>query len=150
LLPLNEPQRRHFAVMLASLEDALGHIESLARNDTPDTRLLTRLRHDVPSGFITHAAPFIASLRGRLRELTTRMSLDAHPESKERWIHALLTSQIVHTQDSYARNLGGYGAVDHRLASQLDPIMHSMETALVEIRAALRGRPGASPRDAVT
>ena len=136
--PLNEPQHRHFAVMLASLEDALHRVESLAGDNTPDPRRLTQLQHDVADDLAERTAPLIAALREQLSELAAAMELGAHNQSKYRTIGALLTSQMLHVQDSYARKLRGYGTVDPRLSAELDPIMESMERALAELRAELR------------
>ncbi len=138
--PLNEPQRRHFAVMLASLEESLHRIEMLAGDDTPDARRLTQLQHDVADDFLPRTAPVVAALRAQLNELADAMDLGAHHQSKARTIGALLTSQMLRVQDSYARKLRGYGTVDPRLAPELDPIMESMERMIAALRAELRGR----------
>ena len=139
-LPLTEPQRRRFAVILASLEDALVNIERQASDTAPDARRLTALEHDLPPDFAERAAPAIAVLRARLRALADAMHLETHHESRTRRIGAMLTSQMNQIQDSYARKLRGYGKVDPELAPRLDPVVEEMEAALADLRAMLRKR----------
>jgi hypothetical protein len=138
--PLNEPQRRRFAVILASLEDALDAISSAAADSAPDTRRMTALANDLPEGFLQQAAPAIAALRRELTQLADALHLEAHPESKARLVRSVLTGQLNQIQDSYARKLRGYGRVDPELAPQLDPIMEAMEAALIELRSVLKRR----------
>lgn len=144
-MPVNGPQRRHFEVVLASLENALVHVETLARADSPDARRLTQVEHDLPAGMFERMVPRIAALREHLSRLAAGMRLEAHVRSEARTINALLTSQIVHIQDSYAHTLRGYGDVDPRLAAQLDPVMESIERELVALRAELRHGAASGP-----
>lgn len=138
--PLSEPQRRHFEVILASLENALLEVEQLARADSPDARRLTQLEDDLPDGFLDRSQEAVERLRRQLRQLADQMQLEAQHHSKGRTIGAILTAQVTQIQDSYARMLRGYGHVDPDLAPRLDPELASMEEELAELRAILRDR----------
>jgi len=135
---LNEHQRRHFAVILASLENALEEIVALAAHDASDGRHLTELAHDIPEGYYQRVRPAIDAIRTQLVQLAEAMQVEPHLQSKGRTIRAMLTAQINQLQDSYARTLKRYGAVDPHLASALDPRLEAIEQALTEMRAALR------------
>ena len=49
---LNKPQRNHFAVLLAMMEDSLAEMERLAASDSEPTRELTRWADDLPAGML--------------------------------------------------------------------------------------------------
>lgn len=135
---LNVPQRRHFEVVLASLEEAMVRIEQLSGAHDAEARLLTKEAHDVPVDFLERVAPLIASIRGRLEALARSLDLQPRRPSTHRMIRALLTAQIVHLQDSDARRLRAYGEVDPRVSSVLDPELRALERELHGILDALR------------
>lgn len=135
---LNGPQRRHFEVVFASLEDALVRIEQLVAVTEPDARLLTKRSADVRSDFSDRASPFVASIRERLCRLAPAMELEQTRSSTARTIRALLNAQIVHLQDSQARRLRAYGEVDPRAATTLDPELQAIERDLFGILETLR------------
>jgi hypothetical protein len=137
---LNGPQRRHFEVVFASLEDALVRVEQLAATTVPDARLLTERDADVRKGFTASAGPLIGSIRARLGRLVEAMDLGKKRPSTTRTIHALLNAQIIHLQDSNARRLSAYGNVDPRAATTLDPELQAIEHDLFAILDALRVR----------
>jgi hypothetical protein len=135
---LNGPQRRHFEVVLASLEDALVRIEQLAGATGPDARLLTQRSADVRAGFSARVAAPIASIRERIGRLVRATKLEARRPSTARTIRALLNAQIVHLQDSSAHRLRAYGDVDPRATTTLDPELQAIERDLFGILEALR------------
>ena len=135
---LNVPQRRHFEVVFASLEDALARVEQLAASTGPDVRLLTQRSADARTDFSERASPIIASIRERLGKLVRAMALEAKHPSTARTIRALLNAQIVHLQDSNARHLRAYGDVDPRATTTLDPELQAIERDLFAILEALR------------
>ncbi len=71
-LPLNDPQRRHFAVILQSLENTLLEIVALAQDDSPDTRHLTNLAHDLPPGYLARVRPAIDAITEQMEDLAAR------------------------------------------------------------------------------
>ena len=135
---LNGPQRRHFEVVLASLEDALVRIEQLAGTTGPDARLLTQRSADVRAGFSGRVAAPIASIRERIGRLVRALELGAKQPSTARTIRALLNAQIVHLEDSNAHRLRAYGNVDPRAATALDPELQALERDLFAILEAMR------------
>ena len=137
-MELNEPQRRHFAVILQSLENALLEIVALAGDDAPDARHLTRLAHDLPPDYLARVRPAIDAIAEQMAQLSRAIGIDPHPESKARAIAAMLTAQLNQLQDSSARTLKRYGKVDPGLAAELDPVLRSIEGRLGELKAALR------------
>lgn len=137
-LPLNENQRRHFAVILASLENTLLEIVALAGDDAADTRRLTNLAHDLPRDYLARVRPAIDEITAQMEQLSRAIGLAPHPESKARAIAAMLTSQLNQFQDSSARTLKRYGKVDPKLAGELDPVLLSIEQRLGELKAALK------------
>jgi hypothetical protein len=125
-IPLNENQRRHFEVVLASLEDALVRTEQMSGPTGIDDRLLTHIAHDVPPEFGSASAPAIAAIRAEIARLAQTMHLEGRRPSTRRMMRAILVSQIVHLEDSDARRLRAYGSVDPRLASTLDPALGAL------------------------
>jgi hypothetical protein len=137
-MELNDPQRRHFAVILQSLENTLLEIIALAGDDAPDTRHLTHLAHDLPPGYLARVRPAIDAITEQMERLSRAIGLDPHPESKARAIGAMLTAQLNQLQDSSARTLKRYGKVDPGLAGELDPVLASIEERLGELKAELK------------
>ena len=128
-IPLNGPQRLHFEVILASLEDALARVELIAQGRVPrDGRRLTRVVCDLPEGFLADAAPRIASLRAYVAALSDALALEGSDASALRTARALLTSQVIHLEDSDARRLRGYGTVDPLVRERLDPVLETMRS----------------------
>jgi hypothetical protein len=136
-IPLNGPQRRHFEVVLASLEDALLRVEQLASGTGTDARELTQVDHDVPPAFAVALGPSLAALRAQVSALARSMALEGRRPSTKRTIRAVLTSQIVHLEDSDARRLRGYGEVDPRVPALLDPALAALIGELRELLFAL-------------
>jgi hypothetical protein len=141
-IPLNDPQRTHFEVILASLENVVFRIESLAREAGDERRMLSHIAADLPDGFADAVAPTLASVRARLGALATAMRLETRRSSARRTIHALVTAQIVHLEDSVAARLRAYGMVDPRLTGELDPLLADLHADLNAVLSLLdRGQP---------
>src|ERR1700689_409499 len=107
---LNHPQREHFAVMLAQMEDALDDITRLARAEAPTGRLTT-YDDDVPPDLAGRVDPVITRLRGGIAAMAAEFRVPGRRVSRGRSIGALATAALVHIEDSHARNLRGYGAI---------------------------------------
>lgn len=123
---LNENQRRHFAVLLVGLDDALHRIELLG---DPTHRIAGPLTHhtdDLPSRFDERVRPFIRDLRERIIRLAASLGTGSREHSRARSIRALVTSAVIRLEDSRARGLRGYGAVDASVAKELDPVIDDL------------------------
>src|SRR5215207_1137969 len=110
---LTDPQRRHFEVVLAKVEDALDEIDRLAQPTAPESqrRALTVLADDLPPDFASRTAAASHSARDRLADLAARLDLVPQRASRFRTVRALLISEIVRLQDSFSPALRGYGAL---------------------------------------
>jgi hypothetical protein len=123
---LNEHQRRHFGVLLVGLDEALARIEQLAGSAHDDWGPLTQYTDDLPPRFSSEAKPLIADLRGRILALGARLGTSARQMSRARSIRAMVTSATIRLEDSRARGLRGYGAVDPSVGEQLDPVLDDL------------------------
>jgi hypothetical protein len=133
---LNHPQREHFAVMLAQMEDALDEVVLLARADVA-TGGLTTYDDDVPTVFAGRIEPVIIRLRGRIASMAAAFRIPSRRVSRGRSISALATAALIHIEDSHARNLRGYGATAPELASVLDPLLDELRDDWTAIKAAV-------------
>ncbi len=123
---LNQHQRRHFSVLLVSLDEALARIEQLSNPDGRAWGPLTEYTADLPPDFAAVAAPLIADLRRRIVELSVTLGTEGREMSRSRSIRAMVTSATIRLEDSRARALRGYGAVDPSVHEQLDPVLDDL------------------------
>ncbi len=123
---LNENQRRHFSVLLVSLDEALARIEQLSDRDRPAWGPLTDYTDDLPGRFVAEAEPLIADLRARIVRLSRLLHTEPRRMSRLRSIRAMVTSATIRLEDSRARGLRGYGAVDPSVHEQLDPLLDDL------------------------
>lgn len=123
---LNEHQRRHFAVLLVGLDEALARIEQLAERERRAWGPLTEYDDDLPPRFTGEAEPLIADLRARIVALGDLLGTSARRMSRARSIRAMVTSATIRLQDSRARGLRGYGAVDPSVHERLDPVLDDL------------------------
>lgn len=131
---LNEHQRRHFDVFLAMLDDALLEVADLAQRSNADAKGKPRTYdQDLPPEFAASAAPLLESIREQMGALRNILGIQPQHRSTERAVKALLTAELVRLDDSYARKLGGYGAVDQRAQNIIDPILDEIRSSLVAL-----------------
>ncbi len=123
---LNEHQRRHFSVLLVGLDEALARIEQLADPDRQAWGPLTEYADDLPPRFAAEAHPLIADLRARILALGALLGTGSRRMSRERSIRAMVTSATIRLEDSRARGLRGYGAVDPSVHEHLDPVLDDL------------------------
>ncbi len=126
-IPLNDPQRLHFEVILASLEKALSRIEQISMGTEHADCRLTRMDEDLPANFQARAAPLVEQLRAQVASLSTAMGLRERHASSVRTLRAVVTSQLVKIEDSSSSRLRGYGAVDPLVEARLDPALHALQ-----------------------
>jgi hypothetical protein len=139
---LTDPQRRHFTVVLAKVEDALDEIDRLARPSAaePGRRVLTDLANDLPPDFASRTAAATLSARDRLADLATQLGLVPQRASRFRTVRALLNAEIVRLQDSFSPGLRGYGALDPAAPSVIDPALREVVSLLATMLRALDAR----------
>lgn len=140
---LNEPQRRHFEVFLAMLENALEEIEGLASLPLKSSEdSVTVYDPDLPKAFCDQARSVISSVRSRTRSLASVLKIETQHRSRVRTVRALLTAELVRLDDSYARKLRGYGRVNPRVERELDPLLDAIRSELVQLLAAAETQTG--------
>ena len=113
---LNENQRRHFAVLLVGLDDALYRIEQLSEPAERRAGPLTRHTDDLPAQFAERAGPLLRDLRDRIVRLAATLGTEPREHSRARSVRVVVTSAVIRLEDSRARGLRGYGAVDPSVA----------------------------------
>jgi hypothetical protein len=140
---LTDPQRRHFEVVLAKVEDALDEIDRLAHPLPPDSPrpTLTVLADDLPPDFASRTATASLTARGRIADLAAQLGLAPQPASRFRTVRALLISEIVRLQDSYSPALRGYGTLDPAAPGVIDPALRELVSLLATILRSLDARP---------
>jgi hypothetical protein len=133
---VNDSQRRHLAVFLAQVEDAVAEVERLATSPSSSSRLRTD-DPDLPRGFGAAVSPEIERVRAGLVALADRLGLAPLQQSRAREVQGLLSIAIVQLEDAGSRGLKGYGAVDPRLPALLDPALQELRAGLARILAML-------------
>lgn len=144
---LNQHQRRHFSVLLVSLDEALARIEQLSDPGGHAWGPLTEYTPDLPPQFPAEARPLIDDLRRRLIELSEVLGTEGRRMSRARSIRAMVTSATIRLEDSRARALRGYGTVDATVHEQLDPVLDDLIEQFRQI-ARLAAEPPSRPDDA--
>jgi hypothetical protein len=135
---LNEPQRRHFEVFLAMLEDALIEIEYFGKPSAePGPDRLTVYDADLPSGFTESARPLFESLREEMAALADSLGIRQQHRSTKRTVNAILTAELVRLDDSYVDKLRGYGAVNPRAKTAINPVLDEIKFSLITLLASL-------------
>jgi hypothetical protein len=145
---LNEPQRRHFEVLLAMLQDTLRAIENLADPTSGPPGSLTTYDNDLPPHLAESVRPALDTLSGVVDTLARKLGLAPRRFSRVRAIRAMVLSEIVRIEDSYADKLRAYGAVDPRVRDTIEPALDALREALESITALLKPPPASAPRGA--
>lgn len=118
---LNLPQREHLTVLLAQMERALDKLGSGVRSHR-----LTVVDDDLPHDFERRIEPIIDRIRNQIDALVERFDLTPRRESLARSVSAIVTAELVRIEDSYSRNLHGYGEVAAGLPEVLDPALRDL------------------------
>jgi hypothetical protein len=135
-VPLSASQRRRLAVVLRSVEAALGELDRAAL-PAPGGDHLHREAMDVPPDFPDRARAILAELRRECQALVTGLALRPFESSRRRHLAALCTTNAIELEDSTSRSLRGYGAVHPEVAATLDPAIQGMERRFLELAALL-------------
>jgi hypothetical protein len=137
---LNEHQRRHFAVVLTLLEESLAEIERVASAGTPPAGSLTAYADDLPPGFAELAAPRIAALRRHIAEMVAGLALEPGVTSRRSVVRAVASGEAVRVEDSTAKQMRGFGAVDPRFDATIQPLLDAMHAELRAIARLAAGK----------
>lgn len=140
---LSDGQRRHVAVFLSRLEEALDEIERLASQPVRGDRVLAHERADLPAEYGAAVRDDVQVLREDIRRLAEAFHLPPRERSRARQARALLGSMLVQLEDARARSLRAYGTVDAEGASTLDPVLEAIRARLGQLLERL-SQPGSS------
>lgn len=134
---LNIPQRRHFEVALSMLLDTLSELEVLATAAGAGNNFLVIYDDDLDAELKSALPAVLASLRAEIMELARVLDVEPIHRSRARLVRAMLTSEIVRLDDSYAARLKGYGAVAPRAAEVIDPHLDRIRADLTRLNSAV-------------
>jgi hypothetical protein len=123
---LNEPQRRHYEVVLASLQRALADIENLTTAEVTQHAELTVFDRDLPADFSGRIRASVTSARARIAKIVQLLNLTPRHRSRAAAVRAALTSAMLRLEDSHSYKMRGYGPVDPSVATQLDPLVDEL------------------------
>jgi hypothetical protein len=127
---LSDGQRRHVAVFLSRLEEALDEIERLATRPVPADRVLARERADLPAEYGEAVRGDVTALRDDIRRLAEALELAPRERSRARQARALLGSVLVQLEDAGARSLRAYGPLDVAAGNTVDRALDAMRLRL--------------------
>src|ERR1051325_10811946 len=92
---LNENQRRHFAVLLVGLDEALHRIEQLSDIGASVGGPLTTYGDDLPPHFREAVRPLIRELRDQILRLADTLGTGTRDHSRARSVRAMVTSATI-------------------------------------------------------
>lgn len=142
---LTEPQRRHVAVFLQQVEEALDEIERAAGSLNSEPKLFRIDINDLPPGFHQAIEPTIRRVRARLKQLVEGLGLESSPKSRSRHIQALVLTTVVQVEDTGSRGLRGYGPIGPVVVDVIDPALADIHKELEGIAARLSPDRSSSP-----
>jgi hypothetical protein len=124
---LNEPQRRHYEVVLASLQRALADIEALTDpGDAEESGQLTVFDRDLPGDFAGRIRFSLRTARNRIAQIVQLLNLTPRHRSRAAAVRAAITSAMLRLEDSHSYKMRGYGVVDPSVATHLDPLIDEL------------------------
>jgi hypothetical protein len=143
---LTEPQRRHVAVFLQQVEEALDEVESVAAHPPMTTRKLFRPDvDDLPPRFDAQIKPATVRIRAKLKCLVEALGLESNPKSRSRHLQALILTTMVQVEDTGSRGLRGYGPLSAVVFELIDPALADIHQELERIAAYLRPAKATEP-----
>ena len=131
-LPLNEPQERRLAIVLARLEAALHHLSNDALHPPESSRLI-RYEDPIDPALARPLAQAITQAQTQLEQMARDLELPASTNSVLRAHLAALELLNIDLYASRAKGLRGYGKVAPVTAAYLETQLAQLETALNEI-----------------
>jgi hypothetical protein len=133
---LTDNQRRHLAIYLAQVEDAVESVERLATTPAGE-RALRIDRRDLPDDFGPASRDELANVRTGLAEMARALQLEPLERSRAQEALGLLTIAMVQLEDAGSRGLRGYGEVDPDAPAVLDPALARLRGVLARVAARL-------------
>jgi hypothetical protein len=130
--PLNEPQERRLAIVLARLESALRNLRAAALHP-PESSRLTRYEDPIDPALAGPLAQTIARAQSQIEQMAGDLGLRAGTNSIRRAHLAALELLNIDLYASRAKGLRGYGKVAPATADYLETELARLETALDEI-----------------
>lgn len=130
-LPLNEPQERRLAVVLARLESALRHLHADVLHP-PDSSRLTHYENPIDPVLAKPIAQAVTDAQAQVEQMARELDL---PTSRNSILRAHLAALELLTIDLYAsraNGLRGYGKIAPSTADYL-------ETKLAQLEAIVDG-----------
>lgn len=136
--PLNEPQQRHIAVALASLEKLLADLRARLERG-PENLRLVRYRDPLDANEAAALLPVVAEAEARLHKLADDLALDALTEPVRRTFTAGLDLGSVGLYDCRASGgLRGYGKVAPETADYLEREIPELDAVIQQLSRLLR------------
>lgn len=131
-LPLNEPQERRLAIVLARLEGALRNLRSDALHPPQSSRLI-RYEDPIDPALTKPLAQAIACAQIHVEQMARDLDLPAGTNSVLRTHLAAVELLNIDLYASRAKGLRGYGKVAPATADYLEAQLARLEIALNEI-----------------
>jgi hypothetical protein len=119
------------------LLETLGEIEDLVMSPAGWSNALVAYDDDVPAELRNSLPHVLESLREEIVALAGLLAVEPIHRSRSRLVRAMVTSEIVRLDDSYAKKLKGYGPVDPRAKEVIDPHLDRIRAALAKLLATL-------------
>jgi len=129
-LPLNEPQKRHITVALATVERHLAELQERLDRRPLDSRLV---RHEDPlsADEAEQLLPLIAQAESVLRRIADDLRLEPQVEPGRRTHSAALEIAAIHLHECTAEGgLANYGAVAPATALYLQRELPKLDAAV--------------------
>lgn len=123
------------------LQETLFKVERLAAEAAPEAGGPVVFKEDLPPGFAESIEPVVTELRGLIARLSADLGLRRRAVSRARSIRALLTAEMVRIEDSTADKLRGYGPIDPRVSTTVDPVLRELHALLGSIRVRVDSAP---------
>ena len=130
---LNAPQRRHYEVQLGMLLETLGELEDLVASPEGWSNALVKYEDDLAPELKDKITRLLESLRAEIIDLAGILAIEPIHRSSARLVRAMVTSEMVRLDDSYAAKLKGYGPVDPRAKDVIDPCLDRIRADLAEL-----------------
>ncbi len=122
---------------MSTLEEAVAEIEWLASGSTALPGSLTVMHDDLPPAFRERAAPLLTLLRERIARAAEALGLPARRQSRRGAVRAITTGAVIRLEDINPSQLRGYGAVDPRFVSEVQPMITELRSGFSELGALL-------------
>jgi hypothetical protein len=143
-LPLNEPQQRHIAIALASLEKHLADLREQLERGPRDLRL-THYADRLSAEEAATLLPAVRSVEAQLRKIADDLGLPVTTEPVRRTFTVALEFSNIHLYECRPEcGLTGYGKVAPATADYLEREIPKLDAAVQSLIALLQQAPAPS------